>query len=291
METEKKFFEASLETLRPDEIRLILERLTPQEILSLCATSTRFSKLCSNQELFRRLLQKFYPYEKYDNSNPKKEFVRIMSERSAYHIGYENYGNLIEDSFGRSIDIMDKYEDQAYFDPATSKIKRSNNSEGRLYFKFKGTEIIPFGTKIWLKILSEFDGMTAMAYRTLKDAIDDFLDEEFDTILFSLLEEFEEQDERSFETLESRALRAYLDTGIYGDERYAKVKNLPQSQLKPFNDFLESKIYHTPFTRENVRNYILKNKFFFAQYNLEHPENNAIFHFIQVQLNDDMAEE
>lgn len=73
-----EFVETALTDLPRDVIEVIVMRMTPKSVANLCLTSTRFAKVCRNEELWKRLMKLHYP--DFDlTDNPRGQFVAIAN--------------------------------------------------------------------------------------------------------------------------------------------------------------------------------------------------------------------
>lgn len=175
------------ENASPDVIRKIMEEMHPISILNLCQTHKNFSKICNDQQFFERLLKSKYPEIPRNKQSPKEQFAEITGRKGLeYIVQTEPYGNKVIDTNGNEIELMEKIGLSAY----VNFVEVGDIWDSQFKFTIKGTKLYPTGTKLWLNTRSDWNGVTAMAYTTLEDAVEDFLNDIFEDVFERGLEEY-----------------------------------------------------------------------------------------------------
>lgn len=269
------------ENANPDVIRKIMEEMHPISILNLCQTNKKFSKICNDQQFFARLLKSKYPEIPRNNQSPKEQFAEIAGRKGLeYIVQTEPYGNKVIDTNGNEIELMEKIGLSAYVNFAEVE----DIWDSQFKFAIKGTKLHPTGTKLWLNTRSDWNGVTAMAYTTLEDAVEDFLNDIFEDVFERGLEEY--LDNNTNTDLQTLALKELISK-YSTHELIEEIKTIPPNLLTKFDDYIAQKHLPTPFSREGFRDYILENRFLNENPTKADPSDVVIWQFVEVTLQDE----
>jgi hypothetical protein len=247
---EEIFLESAIDVLRKDEIMMIMENLPPVSVVNLCQTNQKFARICNDQGLFKRLIIKHYPTVVVDLIDPRGQFIQLAGDQGTRYVVFYEPFVAHEDNFGNRIYIWNDYKTFAYISDKTYPYPTTFTS-----FRIKGTVILKKGTKIWLMDpinLSSFP--EAEAFISFEDAVDEFLERGFDELAGEWIEEFLDDDlEPEYRESDKYSLLAYMKGEV----------EWPGSTLyEEFDDFMKDKTPVFPYNVENIREYIMENRFF-----------------------------
>lgn len=176
MSAEKLFMETTLEMLTLDSLYLILEKLSPQDILNLCLSSERFEReYCDNDNLWKRLIDRFYP-DSFYTDNPRAQFEALVNHETTEYF------------------ILDgKFDfDTAYLHIVDEEALMAAEEEGR-FFRLEGLPPRD-GAKVWVlhynfEFSGNYNGETQEEFnvhKTRENAVDDFFSNFFDAFTSEL---------------------------------------------------------------------------------------------------------
>ena len=239
--------------------REIIFQLDPSSILNLCQISKRISPICNDQNIFRQLIKLYYPNSK-TTSNPKQQFTALVNNmKTDYILLYDRFGeDIVFDTYGNRINLLNPINpnDIYLFDP-------NEFYENAILFSIPGIKP-ENGDKYWLLV----DKMTsdAFVFLTLDDAINGFLDDDYDEILDGILNHY-------YQTTPNININE-------------NVENIFSSAN--FQQFLIDEHYPRDLHRNGLFKYIKENKFFNTQPNWQDVDIEGsvdIYQFIPISIN------
>lgn len=176
----------------------ILKRSDPRSVIQLCGTDRRFRNLCreGNESIFRTLMQVHYPQFPVGD-NPKRQYYSITAQEGIEYtlVIKEELNNLglMEVDYDDIYVYISKcvipevFPQKAYANLSEEEIERlvEKAGEGSIHidnFKVLGNEILKSVILSIYRIELDygFPEFQIKAYKTLEDAVDDFLEKNLD---------------------------------------------------------------------------------------------------------------
>lgn len=256
----------NINDLRKDEITLLLIKLPPHDVLSLCKINQKYRNICKNKDLFTILMKKHYPNAVLTD-NPKAQYKAITNDvktRYKIHLLRDTYHDIITNN---NIDSITNVGTSSSF----NKISYDDYLLSNITFDIEGLSI-PNGMKMWLIIFGNvysgddnpFDKIKV--FKTKQDSVLSFLEKSYLDILEIIYEDFlsELTDE---EVSEDRITEIQGDFGNWYDICNYIIETQPIEWL----DFLNRLKLPNP-TKENIYDYcmhhdnLIINELFIAQF-------------------------
>jgi hypothetical protein len=150
----------AFEVLDPDSILLILKKLKPISVLSLCQTSRLFASYCANNEVFVVLMKEHYPNLHYGHTTSKQRYIELTGMfGTTYVIKFDHHND--DHNFASRAYAVDYHRTGMYHD--------------KLYFPINGTKIRK-GETLWLKVqIYDVDDGFPLVFESRSDAIDNLV--------------------------------------------------------------------------------------------------------------------
>lgn len=236
----------------------ILVKSEPIGVAQLCKTDRKYSRLCSDQTVFRRLMAIHYPQFTIDFRNPKQQYLNITGNigveydvkitlvdvrgKNAEKINITTNGKSETVKLGEIIEPVAKRSE--YNDDTDNGYNDFSTTIGYVNFTILGTEV--FKTAFLLvhrfTIENYENNFDIRAYKTIEDAAEDFTNENYDGFVTELNEENEA-----------------LAMGSDDEIDYHMGGNV--SELD-FADVLESRHLPTNFSKSILKEYMIENLYF-----------------------------
>lgn len=246
-----KLIEITLDTINFDTLLKILYNLRPRDILKLCQTNKHFRNICRDDKVFIELMKVHFPHIPI-NQKTKQQYISLTEkQRTTYSIIIDHTTNIVTDTYNHKIDLYIR------FDKFINTEINKRITQG--YFNING-EKLDVGTKLWLSI--NYAGMTIetiKAYKTKRQAIDEFVKTYYDYFLPTMKFEY------------------YMS-------RDARNRNNIQIRDPGFIEFLNKHKYPTPFTKPILYEYCMNNNFFNSNPDNELHIRTDITQFVEVKV-------
>jgi hypothetical protein len=96
-----------------DPVYVIMSKLTPRDIMSLCQINKGFVRITSDQTFFKPLLRLHFP-EAFETNNPKCQYIALLTHRETHYM-VSRKGDMTDDDFWENI----QFEDPRKIGPTT----------------------------------------------------------------------------------------------------------------------------------------------------------------------------
>lgn len=259
-----------------DVDKQIVLKLDPESILNLCK-SGQYSRLCKDETFFRQLIKIHYPYSQITNT-PKRQFIAITSGvKTNYFIDVDQYtSNAI---IGTNGNIYAGYifSNDAYLASLNYTVNETNFT-----YPDADSEILVFsilglqpnnGDMYWLQVKSDFNGIYVEVFLSKEEAINYFLNAEYDDILDNIITFY-------FEDMHDRD-----DINEQLEEKYFLNGSFEYSDK--FKYFLEQHNYPIDITKQGLFDYIFSKSFFNYKPYEDDASDIIIYQFIPVVIHNE----
>jgi len=238
---------------------------TPEDVVIFCASTPGMTKVCNRGNFWKTILRHHYPNVAGITTMQDARRAYLENARVNFTIRYDPYRSIaVIDSLGHNIPILEVFDDRRAY------LGNHDNGENTIVFQIKGSDFKR--EKIWVRVFGRMGSVTLQAFKTRKEAIDDFVEgwDDFTNVLElgALNDEDLSYDIREFPLAEEDdIMQTYFNAYVVSERtddttriQFSNQHCMDNLARKGYLRFVDGETFEQ--ARQRLRDYIAENGFF-----------------------------